>query len=427
MERPKPVVRKKRRLKFLQDVPSEIRNLIYRYSLVFESKISGNTKVPTAALLRTSRQIHSEASSIFYGENTFTFHMELDWTNRAEIQLHNFPPRSRTGGIPIWPTPRYHRYLSKLHVRVSFRAGAPEMLEPPPIYPLQLKSFRLSFATCWDQLQLTWEFVHLPIFTFTSAWIKLSVFSHAEKSDARIDLADDILDPCGVLSWILSVVLKGSDPQVSLSPAQSEILGESLKATSDLYTANCRNHVALDLARRVMSGDHAYSNQRFRSQPRNGLIMGGPDTETERKKAMSDAEYHARNLQHPAGGVFQFGVNNIFAPHPTLVPAANAVTDASTTRAAMEVANFKRNLYNFQSFVACSSAIRDKYGDAHIDDAISLLTRDSMMRVCAYYLFREQGSWIRQELLSDRDIGEMNARMCCEISDRLEDMRGGYR
>jgi len=424
MERSKKTVTKKQKLRFLQDVPSEIRNLIYRYSLVFKSKISGNTKVHTIGLLQTSKQVHKEAASIFYGENTFTFHMELDWTNRAEIQLHNFPPRSRTGGIPIWPTPRYHQYLTKLHVRVSFRAGAPDMLEAPPIYPLQLKSFRLSFFACWDQLQLTWEFIHLPILTFTSAWIKLSLFSLVQKRNARIILADDILDPCGMLSWILSDILQGSEPRSYLSPAQSEVLDESLNATSNLYTTNYRDHVALDLSRRLVAGDHAYSAQRFRSQPRNGLIMGGPDIETERRKEARDREHRARNLTPPGTGLFPFAMVNVtVAPNPPLshIPAASSITDAPTTRAAMNIANYKRNIYNYHPFGTCASAIERKYGDVHIDEAISLLTHDSMVRVCAYYLFREQGEWIRTELLSDKDCGEMNARMCCEILDRLRD------
>ena len=61
------------------DLPAEIRNRIYNFSLINGEPIRGNAgflapENDALQLLRTNRQIYREAREIYYAENTFYFH-----------------------------------------------------------------------------------------------------------------------------------------------------------------------------------------------------------------------------------------------------------------------------------------------------------------------------------------------------------------
>jgi hypothetical protein len=136
----------KRKLGFL-DLPGEIRNTIYRYALNWPTPINGvDTQIPAIQLLITSNLVHDEASSIFYEENTFIFGLQIDWARLPEIVLVGFPK------IPIWPAPRYHEFLSTLHIQFQFKSGDPSDTSAPEILQNSMHSMRAAYDACWDEL-----------------------------------------------------------------------------------------------------------------------------------------------------------------------------------------------------------------------------------------------------------------------------------
>jgi hypothetical protein len=136
----------KRKLGFL-DLPGEIRNTIYRYALNRPAAINGiDTKIPAVGLLITSHLVHEEASSIFYEENTFMFGLQIDWARLPEIVLVGFPK------VPIWPAPRYHEFLSTLHIQFQFRSGDASDTAAPEILQKSMHSMRAAYDACWIDL-----------------------------------------------------------------------------------------------------------------------------------------------------------------------------------------------------------------------------------------------------------------------------------
>jgi hypothetical protein len=136
----------KKRLGFL-DLPGEIRNNIYLHALVLPTPINGiDTKIPTIGLLSTSKLIHKESSSMFYEHNTFTFGLQIDWARLPEIFLAGFPK------LPIWPTPRYHGSLSKLHIKFQFRSGDPSDTIAPESLQKSMHAMRAAYDQYWDNL-----------------------------------------------------------------------------------------------------------------------------------------------------------------------------------------------------------------------------------------------------------------------------------
>jgi hypothetical protein len=74
------------RVKFLKDIPGEIGKHIYRYAFLLDELVNGiNTKFSAIGQVMTSKQAHEEASLVLYGENAFTFGMEIDWIHKPEI------------------------------------------------------------------------------------------------------------------------------------------------------------------------------------------------------------------------------------------------------------------------------------------------------------------------------------------------------
>lgn len=104
--RPRPRPRTQFPVQFL-DLPAEIRNKIYFLVLVFPKPFTVQLQFGgsnTTALLRTNKQIYSEASLIFYGQNTFCF------------------PQSLFVGAPILPQLKdfYHLSEQRLQTMASF-------------------------------------------------------------------------------------------------------------------------------------------------------------------------------------------------------------------------------------------------------------------------------------------------------------------
>ena len=64
----------------LLDLPGEVRNIIYHYALSFDLPFAVKIQFGgprETALLRVNKQVHHEATSIFYFENTFRFPQSL--------------------------------------------------------------------------------------------------------------------------------------------------------------------------------------------------------------------------------------------------------------------------------------------------------------------------------------------------------------
>jgi hypothetical protein len=140
---PKP----KEQVGFL-DLPGEMRNDIYRYVYLRSEPLNGiDDKIPGIWLLATSKQIHEEASSIFYGENTFLFGLDINWDVNAEIVLAGFPRH-----LPIWPTPAYFPHLKKLHIKFNFRSGDPTAFEGPEMHCRGIQAMRKAYDDIWDEL-----------------------------------------------------------------------------------------------------------------------------------------------------------------------------------------------------------------------------------------------------------------------------------
>ena len=134
--------------KFLE-LPPEIRNKIYGFSLLYETPITGITSVPAIGLLRTCKQIHEEASSILYGENCFTFTALVGFKGFAEIRLVDYPDTRKTA---VWPAKSYHQYLSALHIRIGFNSAEDQDLNVPPIFEQQIQAMRDAYDEAWVDL-----------------------------------------------------------------------------------------------------------------------------------------------------------------------------------------------------------------------------------------------------------------------------------
>jgi len=260
-------------IKFLEDIPGEIRNHIYRYAFLSDELVNGiDTKFSAIGLLMTSKKAHEEVSSILYGENGFTFGMEIDWTSKPEIQLCGFPP------IGIWPAKTYHQHLKKLHVKILFRAGGHEHLNAPEIYPKQLQAFREAYNSAWEDLDITYEFVQLPVLTFTTAWIKLQLFEPLAHPHCKIQLAPESYNP-ELMTWILATVLHQTDVLNVLSPAQRLAFNDCRTMAGDIYLHKHRYMILEDFIERITHGDHAFSGPWMPPLSNEGLILGGPDPE----------------------------------------------------------------------------------------------------------------------------------------------------
>ena len=113
------------------DLPAELRNNIYSRVLICETYVrlmpNKPTKVPALILLRTCKQIHDEAASIFYAANSFYCNIEkeirllprekVEYPPLGDLYLSPTTPTAihGAGGI-FFPAPRYHLYLTRLTI-----------------------------------------------------------------------------------------------------------------------------------------------------------------------------------------------------------------------------------------------------------------------------------------------------------------------
>lgn len=394
-------------IKFLEDIPGEIRNHIYRCAFLSDGLVNGiDTKFSTIGLLMTSKKAHEEASSILYGENGFTFGMEIDWTNKPEIQLCGFPP------IGIWPAKTYHRHLKKLHVKILLRAGGHEHLSPPEIYPKQLQTFREAYDSAWQDLDMTYEFVQLPVLTFTTAWIKLRLFEPLAHPSCKIQLAPESYNP-ELTIWILETVLHKTDVCTVLSPAQRHAFNNCRSMAQDIYRHKYRYMIIEDFVERITHGDHAFSGPWMPPISNEGLILGGPDPEIE--KETSSGQALMTTLYGPQSNIFTVipgvpmppNVTQVFATLPSLLGAAPPATKANHVR------SLRRN-HTDTSIV--QRKIRDKYGYRNNHEALALLMQDNELRICASLAFPKHAKGI----LIEGDWGLKTSIMVLECEGRAE-------
>jgi len=406
-----------RPIKFLEDIPGEIRNHIYRYAFLSDELVNGiDTKFSSIGLLIASKKVHEEASSILYGENGFTFGMEIDWTNKPEIQLCGFPP------IGIWPAKTYHRHLKKLHVKILLRAGGHEHLNPPEIYPKQLHTFREAYDSVWQDLDMTYEFVQLPVLTFTTAWMKLRLFEPLAHPRCKIQLAPESYNP-ELTTWILATILHKTDVRAVLSPAQRHAFNDCRAMAEDIYRHKYRYMIIEDFVERITHGDHAFSGPRMPPLSVEGLILGGPDPEIEKETSSSQA------LMASLFGT-QSNIITIFPGAPFAVPGVPVppnVTQAVATLPSLLAAaspatkaNYVRSIRrNHTDTSIIQRKIRDKFGYRNYLEALALLMRDNELRICASLAYPRHAKWI----LIEGDWGLRTAMMVLECEGRAEAAR----
>lgn len=114
------------------DLPPEIRNNIYCRVLIFEGYIRPESNIPAIRLFQTCKQIHEEASSIFYAANSFYFYCQrVIFENSDRISPRKFSENYPQG--LIWPTARYHIHLTRVvfdtHVTLTNRTNEPALEE----------------------------------------------------------------------------------------------------------------------------------------------------------------------------------------------------------------------------------------------------------------------------------------------------------
>ncbi|KAE9970520.1 hypothetical protein BLS_004873 [Venturia inaequalis] len=227
-------------------LPAEIRNSIYRYCFVEDSQtpVNGvNTKFPGIGLLRANKQIHLESSGILYGNNTFTFGLDIDWLNKPEMILHGFPKT-----LPIWPAPRYHTLLQRLEIQIRFAAGLPTDLEAPEIMQNQIQAMRDAYDSVWDQLDIHFKFMEgdLADLTFTMAWLKFRMLEPISHADCSVETETQVSP---VVRWALEATLQQKDLKATLSKEQLKALTESEEIANQVSEAS-----VLDVATRLAHG-----------------------------------------------------------------------------------------------------------------------------------------------------------------------------
>ena len=243
----KPHIHDASRTGFL-NLPGEIRNQIYRLVLVKDIPINGiRTKLPAIGLLRVCKRVHEEAVSILHAENTFTFGISINFTNLQRLGLHCFPLR-----LDVWPTQRYHKWLRKLHIGISFTPGGAIDFSAPAFLLGDMRAMRLSYDECWDDLEITYELCEgtTHLLTFTMAWLKFRCFLPLAHPNCTVKTASNISP---IIRWCLERTLKGRDPTDNLLREQVSAVREAQQIAEDSYRSGMRK-VCTDLSWRLVWG-----------------------------------------------------------------------------------------------------------------------------------------------------------------------------
>ncbi|OCK80202.1 hypothetical protein K432DRAFT_404911 [Lepidopterella palustris CBS 459.81] len=147
------------------DLPPELRNNIYCRLFVFEhiwysSYIRSNTEVRGIQLLRTCKQIHEEAASVFYAANAFYLQTSrhLGWVDLLNLKnISADYPKGLT-----WPAARYHIHLTR--IVIDLQATVPLTPEDALAYrALEEKltgleeTLRARFYALYERLLSLWD------------------------------------------------------------------------------------------------------------------------------------------------------------------------------------------------------------------------------------------------------------------------------
>lgn len=106
--------KKQERCLFLDDMPAELRVMVYETLVIGSEPIiaashgkSDETRVPALSVLCVNRQIHDEAAAVFYARNTICVR-----------------PCNKDGDIQI-PAPRYHHLVRHLKIEGLYCPDSP--------------------------------------------------------------------------------------------------------------------------------------------------------------------------------------------------------------------------------------------------------------------------------------------------------------
>ncbi|KIW01380.1 uncharacterized protein PV09_07148 [Verruconis gallopava] len=203
--------------------------------------------MPGVKLLQLCKKVHEEASSILYAENTFTFGIEVNWSKLNRMRLHCFPP-----SLSIWPTTRYHQWVRKLHIGISFTPGLPIDFEPPSFLSSDIKNMRKAYDACWDDLDITYELCEGTThrLTFTMAWLKFRCLEPISHPNCKLITKDNISP---LVRWCLERTLQQRNPAENLHKEQLSALQEAHEIACDSYYSGMRRCIT-DLAWRLVWG-----------------------------------------------------------------------------------------------------------------------------------------------------------------------------
>lgn len=168
------------------DLPPEIRNNIYCRVLIFESYLRPESNIPAIRLFQTCKQIHEEASSIFYAANSFYLVIFFDNSNR--ISPRNFSENYPQG--LIWPAARYHIHLTRVvfdtYVTLTNRTMEPALEEQ---LRRRFHEFHTFIQSLWAPKLRKWSDRIICDRKFTTARLDCMIaFSEDDEDVTKISL-----------------------------------------------------------------------------------------------------------------------------------------------------------------------------------------------------------------------------------------------
>jgi hypothetical protein len=250
------------------DLPGELRNQIYRLALTQYEPINGIlTKLPAIQVMRSCKQVHDEASSVLYEENTFTFGIEINWTRLQRMRLYGFP-----SSLAIWPAPAYHRWLRKLYIQISFTPGNPNDHEAPVFLRNDIAAMRKAYDDCWDDLEITYDLCEgtAHLLTFTMAWLKFRFFEPIAHPNCQVKTNDKVP---ALVRWCLEKTLQQRDLKSTLGKEQLFALRDAREIAEDSYNSDMYRCIT-DLSHRLVWGAPFDTTSMTQLQP--GGLFGPP-------------------------------------------------------------------------------------------------------------------------------------------------------
>lgn len=108
-------------------LPPELRNCIYRYTLLEDGQIEfeKNVEIPLPpALLQTSHQVRTEAHNIYYRKNIFLFRIK-DFDASLYIRWCALFPWNRSDRIEMHSSTNFDNLLQWMHALFNVKCAAP--------------------------------------------------------------------------------------------------------------------------------------------------------------------------------------------------------------------------------------------------------------------------------------------------------------